>query len=97
MASIDDLLERFRQMRSEADSKRYRNSVLPEDAFIPKGQRADFAKRQAMLEQQAQKIEEEKQAMTILDKLELLGEDKGGLYLFDRDLDKMAAAAPGAE
>lgn len=45
----------------------------------------------------AEQIEEEKQAMTIIDKLELLGEDKGGLYLFDRDLDKMAAAAPAAD
>jgi ferritin len=44
----------------------------------------------------SEQIEEEKQAMTILDKLELLGEDRGGLYLFDRDLASMATA-PAAD
>lgn len=46
-----------------------------------------------------EQMEEEKQALTILDKLELLGDDKGGLYLFDRDLASMstAPAADGAE
>jgi ferritin len=34
----------------------------------------------------AEQIEEEAQARDILDKLRLIGEDKAGLYLFDRDL-----------
>lgn len=34
----------------------------------------------------AEQIEEEALARTINDKLELIGEDKGGLYLFDRDI-----------
>ena len=34
----------------------------------------------------AEQIEEEKQARTILDKLKIIGNDKGGLYLFDRDM-----------
>jgi len=34
----------------------------------------------------AEQIEEEALARTILDKLNLIGNDKGGLYLFDRDL-----------
>lgn len=34
----------------------------------------------------AEQIEEESLARTILDKLKLLGNDKGALYLFDRDL-----------
>jgi ferritin len=34
----------------------------------------------------AEQIEEEALARTILDKLNLIGEDKGGLYLFDRDI-----------
>lgn len=33
-----------------------------------------------------EQIEEESLARTILDKLKLIGEDKGGMYLFDRDL-----------
>jgi len=44
----------------------------------------------------SEQMEEEKQALTILDKLKLLGDDKGGLYLFDRDLAGMATA-PAAD
>ncbi len=33
-----------------------------------------------------EQIEEEKTARTLNDKLELVGDDKGGLYLFDRDI-----------
>jgi len=36
----------------------------------------------------AEQIEEEALARSILDKLSLIGEDKGGLYLFDRDIVK---------
>lgn len=36
----------------------------------------------------AEQIEEEALARSILDKLNLIGEDKGGLYLFDRDIVK---------
>lgn len=34
----------------------------------------------------AEQIEEERLARTILDKLKLIGDDKGGMYLFDRDI-----------
>lgn len=34
----------------------------------------------------AEQIEEEALARTVLDKLSLIGEDKGGFYMFDRDL-----------
>lgn len=34
----------------------------------------------------SEQIEEEKSARTLNDKLELIGSDKGGLYLFDRDI-----------
>jgi ferritin len=34
----------------------------------------------------AEQIEEEALARTILDKLRLIGDDKGGFYMFDRDL-----------
>ncbi|MGE5942864.1 MAG: ferritin [Flavobacteriales bacterium] len=34
----------------------------------------------------AEQIEEEAVARTILDKINLIGDDKGGLYLFDRDI-----------
>lgn len=44
----------------------------------------------------AEQIEEEKLAQTLLDKLDLIGEDKGGLYLFDRDLEGLIPADDGA-
>ncbi|HNQ13533.1 MAG TPA: ferritin [Bacteroidia bacterium] len=40
----------------------------------------------------AEQIEEERLARNILDKLKLIGNDKSGLYLFDRDLGSMAAS-----
>ncbi len=42
----------------------------------------------------SEQIEEEALARTINDKLKMIGADKGGLYLFDRDLETMAGAAP---
>jgi ferritin len=41
----------------------------------------------------AEQIEEEALARRILDKLNLIGGDKGGLYLFDRDLETMAGTS----
>lgn len=48
----------------------------------------------------AEQIEEEALARNILDKINLIGNDKGGLYLFDRDVQQIAvesaAGEPGA-
>ena len=41
----------------------------------------------------AEQIEEEALARNILDKLALIGQDKGGLYLFDRDLEQLQPEA----
>lgn len=38
----------------------------------------------------AEQIEEEATAKTILDKINLIGDDKGGWYLFDRDIQQFA-------
>jgi ferritin len=40
----------------------------------------------------AEQIEEEALARTIMDKLKLIGNDKGGLYLFDRDLENLSVS-----
>jgi ferritin len=40
----------------------------------------------------SEQIEEETLARTLIDKLKLIGNDKGGLYLFDRDLQGMMGA-----
>jgi len=41
----------------------------------------------------SEQLEEEALARSILDKLTLIGEDKAGLYMFDRDLEKLATTA----
>ena len=38
----------------------------------------------------AEQIEEEALARTIMDKLNMIGKDKGGLYLFDRDIENIS-------
>lgn len=43
----------------------------------------------------SEQIEEETLARTLIDKLNLIGNDKGGLYLFDRDLSGMTAQVEG--
>jgi ferritin len=45
----------------------------------------------------AEQIEEETLARNVLDKLKLIGEDKGGMYLFDRDLQTMGVASHGGK
>ena len=42
-----------------------------------------------------EQIEEESLARQVIDKLNLIGEDKGGMYLFDRDLATMASPQSG--
>lgn len=47
----------------------------------------------------SEQIEEEAMARTILDKVNMIGDDKGGLYLFDRDIQQLtvvSSAAPDA-
>ena len=46
----------------------------------------DFATHNFLQWYVSEQIEEEKLARNILDKLEMIGSDKGGLYLFDRDV-----------
>lgn len=43
----------------------------------------------------SEQIEEERLARTLLDKLKLIGNDKGGLYLFDRDIVNASASEKG--
>jgi len=41
----------------------------------------------------AEQIEEEALARTILDKINLIGDDKGGLYLFDNDIKQLTVVS----
>lgn len=45
----------------------------------------------------AEQIEEEALARTILDKINLIGNDKGGLYLFDRDVQLITVESAAAD
>ena len=45
----------------------------------------------------SEQIEEEALARTMIDKLNLIGNDKGGLYLFDRDLVGMSGPSKGVK
>jgi ferritin len=61
----------------------------------------DFTTQNFMQWYVSEQIEEEATARGILDKLRLIGNDKGGLYLFDRDLETLngqsvASSKPGA-
>lgn len=45
----------------------------------------------------AEQLEEEAQARTLLDKLKIIGDDKSGHYLFDRDINKLIPAEGNPE
>jgi len=49
-------------------------------------QERDYATHNFLQWYVAEQIEEESTARTILDKINLIGDDKGGLYLFDNDM-----------
>ncbi len=49
-------------------------------------QEKDYATHNFLQWYVAEQIEEEALARTLNDKLELIGDDKGGLYLFDKDI-----------
>lgn len=57
----------------------------------------DFATHSFLQWYVNEQMEEERVARQLNDKLELIGEDKSGLYLFDRDILQQAAAASGTE
>lgn len=52
-------------------------------------QEKDYATHNFLQWYVTEQIEEEAQARAILDKINLIGDDKGGLYLFDRDIQQI--------
>ncbi len=52
----------------------------------------DYASHNFLQWYVAEQIEEEAMARTILDKINLIGDDKGGLYLFDRDIQSLTVS-----
>lgn len=45
----------------------------------------------------AEQLEEEALARTVLDKINLIGNDKGGLYLFDRDIQQLTVESAASD
>ncbi len=56
----------------------------------------DFTTHNFMQWYVAEQIEEESTARKVLDKINLIGNDKGGLYLFDRDLESLTGESVSA-
>ncbi|MFV0565023.1 MAG: ferritin [Flavobacteriaceae bacterium] len=56
----------------------------------------DYASHNFLQWYVAEQIEEEAVARTILDKINLIGDDKGGLYLFDRDVQNLTVSTAAA-
>jgi len=54
----------------------------------------DFATHNFLQWYVAEQIEEEATARTILDKINLIGDDKSGFYLFDKDVRSLIAQKP---
>ncbi|GAA3558865.1 ferritin [Snuella lapsa] len=60
-------------------------------------QEKDYATHNFLQWYVSEQIEEEAMARTILDKINLIGDDKGGLYLFDRDIQTLTVNTASAE
>lgn len=78
-------------------------SLLEHEIFVSKSinevvdvclKEKDYTTHNFMQWYVSEQMEEEALARTILDKLKLIGNDKGGLYLFDRDLENMPTDIP---
>ncbi len=59
-------------------------------------QEKDYATHNFLQWYVAEQIEEEAMARTILDKINMIGDDKGGLYLFDRDIQQITVVSSAA-
>jgi len=60
-------------------------------------QEKDYATHNFLQWYVSEQIEEEAMARTILDKINLIGDDKGGLYLFDRDIEQLTVTTAATE
>lgn len=59
-------------------------------------QEKDYTTHNFMQWYVSEQIEEEATARSIMDRIKLIGDDKGGLYLFDRDLENLTGESVAA-
>lgn len=87
--------------KSDFDSlKKMFEILLNHEIFVSKSineivhvslEERDYASNNFLQWYVSEQIEEEALARTILDKINLIGDDKGGLYLFDNDIKSIVA------
>jgi len=82
---LDELFEKF--LESEMFVTEQINHVIYECL-----QHKDYNVHNFMQWYVTEQLEEEAMARTLLDKLKIIGNDKSGHYLFDRDINTIAAA-----
>ncbi|WP_291864533.1 ferritin [Maribacter sp.] len=68
------------------------SSSINDLVHITLGER-DYATHNFLQWYVSEQIEEEAVARNILDKINLIGNDKGGLYLFDRDIEQLTVTS----
>lgn len=77
-------------------------SLLKHEIFVSKSinelvhialEEKDYATHNFLQWYVAEQIEEEAQARTILDKINLIGDNKGGLYMFDNDIKQLTVVS----
>ncbi|MEH6535511.1 MAG: ferritin [Psychroserpens sp.] len=83
--SLNELFEKF--LESEVSVTEQINHVIYECL-----QNKDYNVHNFMQWYVTEQLEEEAMARTLLDKLNIIGNDKSGHYLFDRDINTIAAA-----
>lgn len=85
-SSFDSVTEIFKMLlQHEVDVTASINDVV--DVCLSE---KDYTTHNFMQWYVAEQLEEEALARTIMDKLQMIGNEKSGLYLFDRDLEQMA-------
>lgn len=86
--SFDSLMDVFSQL---LEHELHVTNMINEVVFVCL-QEKDYTTHNFMQWYVSEQLEEEALARNILDKLKIIGSDKGGLYMFDRDIQSMQAA-----
>ncbi len=88
--SLHELFEEF--LKQEEAVTQHINQIIFECL-----ERKDYNVHNFMQWYVSEQLEEEAMARTLLDKLKIIGDDRSGHYLFDRDINVIAAAQNKAE
>jgi len=87
----------FKEMFEELFNHEVKVSACINDLIDICLQEKDYATHNFLQWYVSEQIEEEALARNILDKIKLIGDDKGGFYLFDNDIKQLITAADSAQ